>query len=304
VVWGEASGLPEAFLFHCLSKMKKNPISPQQLVMVVIPLSVLISTTSLTGMYVNNFYSQETENWYLQAFGQDIFDLFIIVPLLLVAAVLTYKKHKIGQPLLGGILIYLVYTFTIFCFSVHFNFLFIPYCAILGLSFYALIILLYSIAREPTVIRYQSEMLINVTGIYFLSISLVFGLLWLSEIIPSTIKGEIPPTLAEAGLFTNPVYVLDLAIVLPGIFLVGIFLMRKRPAGLILAPVVLTFLILMDLTIAFLTVMMVQTGISESMVVAIVMLILALVSLVLLMRFLKTTEVNVPIKKIHKALTT
>ena len=43
------------------------------------------------------------------------------------------------------------------------------------------------------------------------------------------------------GLFTNPVHVLDLSILLPALALSGVLLLRRRAAGFLLAPLLLGF---------------------------------------------------------------
>jgi hypothetical protein len=130
----------------------------------------------------------------------------------------------------------------------------------------------------------------KVIGIYLIIISGIFYLLWLSEIVPATISNEIPKTVKEAGLFTNPVHVLDLAIILPGIFISGILLLKGNSIGLFLAPIMLTFFILMDLTIAFLMMMMIERGFEGSLMIAGLMVFLALISLVFLVWFFRSEK--------------
>jgi hypothetical protein len=44
-----------------------------------------------------------------QAVGQDMIDLFLIVPSLIVTAIITYKKNKIAMLLWSGAVFYLIY---------------------------------------------------------------------------------------------------------------------------------------------------------------------------------------------------
>jgi hypothetical protein len=46
----------------------------------------------------------------------------------------------------------------------------------------------------------------------------------------------LPENLLTTGLPTNPVHVIDLAIILPGIFMTGIMLIKKQPDGLSSCP--------------------------------------------------------------------
>jgi hypothetical protein len=60
----------------------------------------------------------------------------------------------------------------------------------------------------------------------------------------------------DAGLITNPVQVVDLGIVLPASIVGGIALMRGRPPGYWLGPMMLAFGVVMDVALAAMTVSM------------------------------------------------
>jgi len=58
----------------------------------------------------------------------------------------------------------------------------------------------------------------------------------MAEIVPALIYNTIPNSVVETGLITNAVHVIDLSIVLPGIFITGISLLLGKSSGFILAP--------------------------------------------------------------------
>lgn len=252
-------------------------------------LAVLVTAASLTGIYTADFYASESENWQLQALGQDVIDLLLIVPFLTISAVLTYFNRKIGLALWCGALLYLIYTFAIYTFSIHFNSLFILYCIILGVSFYAFLFIIYKQAKERIPWVITSTRLANTIAIYFLFIAVVFYTLWLGDIVPAILNGAVPQSLQEAGLVTNPVHVLDLAVLLPGIFMTGILLLRKNHVGIMLTPVLLSFFVLMDCTIAILALILRQPS---STYLAVGMFALASVSVVLLILYFKKLAVR------------
>lgn len=249
-------------------------------------LTTLVIIVSCVGLFTPGFYLQETRNWQAQAIGQDIFDLFLCTPVLLVSAILAYRGNTSAALILAGTIIYLIYTFLIYCFAVHFNNLFIIYCLILGLSFYSIVYFFYIQSKQPFFISIKKPTLIKMTGIYFIVISTSFYGLWLSEIIPATLKNYVPQTLIDTGLLTNPVHVIDLSVILPGIFIIGILLLKKKTSALLLAPVFLTFFILMDTTIGMLMMIMEQKGLEADLFIAAIMGGLALFSLILLWKFL------------------
>lgn len=252
-----------------------------------IPLALLVIIASCFGIFSDNFYLRETPNWNTQAIGQDIIDLCIATPILLIAAFLSYRQYKSAIFIWGGTVIYFLYTFLIYAFSVHFNSMFIIYCLALGLSFYSFLYFLVVIGKEPVNEWFSEKVPIKFTAVYLIIISVMFYLLWFSQIIPSIAGGTIPPDLLESGLFTNPVHVIDISVFLPAIFLTAALLLKRNSFGFLLAPAILMFFILMDITLAFLTVIMNSRGIETSYTIAIIMSALALFSFFLLHRWIR-----------------
>ena len=253
-------------------------------------ISALIITAGSTGLSSAGLYAKETFNWQVQTQGQDLINIFLIAPFLFISAVMIFRKIRQGLLLWTGCLLYVIYTYLIYCFDIHFNNFFIEYCLILGISFYLCIFSFYVLVKEPYTDAPKPR-LNKFTGVYFLIVALLFAFLWLSEIVPAIAGNAIPKTLSDAGLFTNPVEVIDLSVFLPGVFISGILLLKRNKfASSMLAPVILTFFILMDITIAFLTILMVRNGIATNGSVALFMLIMALVSLILLLLHLKARE--------------
>jgi hypothetical protein len=254
-----------------------------------VPLIMLLAGVSLFGIFSPGFYAKETQNWQVQAIGQDIIDLVLIVPVLSVTTLMTLKiRKRIAFPLWGGVILYLIYTFTIYSFDVHFNKLFVFYCLALGLAFYSFLYFGYRQLKEPAPPMAERTVLRKVIGIYFMAIAAVFYTLWLSELLPAITSDSVPKGLTESGLPTNPVHVLDLAVVLPGIFITGVLLLRNNRLALILTPVTLVFFILMDITIGSLSIMMLQKGLGDSL--ALAMGTLSLFSLVLLIGYLRSSK--------------
>ena len=247
-----------------------------------LPLTAFTITAGVAGLLTPGFYAKETPNWAAQSLGQDIIDLFIITPVLIVTAILASQKNKAALPLWAGCNLYLAYTFAIYCFDVHFNQLFLIYCFCFGLSVYSFIYFLIALKNDCPGNDLRHKTPLRFIGIYFIIISVLFYLLWLADIFPPLLNNSISPTLAKTGLITNPVEVLDLALVLPCIFLTGVFLLNGRSIGFVLTPVLLSFFILLDITISVLTIYTNAKGAGGDISIAIVMAMLAIFSAVLL----------------------
>ncbi len=253
-------------------------------------LAALIIIVSCVGLLSPGFYSAETLNWQAQSMGQDLIDLFLITLCLIITSILTYRNIRTATLIWGGVMLYLTYTFALYCFDVHFNKLFILYCLCLGLSFYSFLYFLSTHYKENKG-PFKNTPLIRFIGIYFITIALLFYFLWLSEIASAIIHNAVPKSTTDAGLFTNGVHVLDLAIILPAIFISGIFLLKRMSLGLILAPVILTFFVLMDVTIAALSYIMKFKGVESNLTVTAIMGLLSLFSLALLISFFRNMKV-------------
>lgn len=251
--------------------------------------ALLICLTSFTGLFLPEFYEAETREWQIQSKAQDFINLALIIPSFILASLLLFTGKRYAPFIWAGCLLYIVYTFLIYCFDIHFNIFFVPYCIILGLSVYLLFHFFYSYGH---VLNSPKWRIVRVTAIYFFILPVLFYVFWLSEIIPAAVNFVLPASVGESGLFTNPVHVLDLSFLLPGVFITGIMLLQKKRLAYSLAPVFLTFFIFMDLTIVALTLLMIWRGIIESYAIVWIMISLAVFSLGLLIITLRAKKVS------------
>jgi uncharacterized membrane protein len=93
----------------------------------------------------------------------------------------------------------------------------------------------------------------------FISAAL-FYYLWLSDIIPNLLAGTIPDSLKEINLPSNIVHVYDLAILLPALVMGGIWLLKKKTYGFLIAPVLTFFSVFMTIALVAMVIFMVNNG--------------------------------------------
>ncbi len=266
-------------------------IHPYKILFILSTLICLL-VLSTSGMSFSNpyFYNTESSSWRWQCYGQDKIDFFLIAPTLIITAFLLQKKNAIGAYVWPGVIIYLIYTYIIYCFDVHFNKFFIAYYVILGLSVYSLLYYFYQRLREWKISVCYSTRITKFTGVYFILLAVVFYALWLSEIVPAICQQTIPKTLTDAGLVTNPVHILDLSVVLPFIFTTGVLLLQRKEIGFLFAAPLLLFSALMDITIAVLSILTPLPITPGALVLFIVMTSLALFSVILLVLYIRNTQ--------------
>lgn len=210
------------------------------------PVAALLAIVSIAGLIVPGVYARETPAWAAQAFGQDWFDLVIATPWLVICGFFAAGGSYRWRVLLAGAYAYVVYELVIYAFAVHFNGMFLIYCATLGVAAYALLALVLDLGKRIEPVDRRTARL---AGGALIAIGVVFAALWLLEDIPALLRGTHPASLDETGLITNPVHVMDLAFVLPAHVLAGVWLWRRRQRGELLAPILLGFGVVMAASI-------------------------------------------------------
>jgi hypothetical protein len=251
-------------------------------------LAGLVAVASLAGILMPAVYAKETASWAAQGIGQDWIDLVLVAPLVALCGVGILRGSRRAFLVLAGALVYLMYSFVLYAFAVHFNVLFLVYCATLGISFYALLGITSHLQDVHATEWFGGKApLRRFGGVFLILVAVAFGGLWLSAVIPSLVRGEPPAELEDAGLITNPVYVLDLAFVLPGILVAGVLLLRNRGPGAVLAPIAASFNVLMTAALIGMMVAMNARGVTANLTIAAAMGVLTLISTGLLIGFLR-----------------
>lgn len=216
--------------------------------------AAMILTASILSVLQPSVYKLESHNWQIQAIGQDIIDSVLLVPALVICTARVFRNKAKAFYIWGGLHLYLLYTFIIYAFNVHFNSFFLLYCGVLGISVYSLLWYSSRILQLNSPTLFRPTFSSKIIAVYFIMVGSLFMLLWLFEIVPAMIAGGQPNSLDKTALFTNPVHVLDISVVLPSFIIVAILLLRGHRIAFLLAPSLLTFMLLMSITIMFLTV--------------------------------------------------
>lgn len=225
-------------------------------------ISVLVTVTSVLGLVDPDVYGEETKNWATQARGQDIGNLIAVAALLLSGFGYHQGSHRAALVWLGTLL-YLVYAFIIYSMAVHFGALFLVYVATLGLSSYAVIFHVTGLRAENE--RFPPSVGRTVAGRTAIAIGVLFGLLWLAELIPATVSGEVPESVVDAGLWVNPVHVIDLAVLLPAFIMAGYLTLKQNAAGQFFVGPLLVFSVLMGASIVAAMALMTSEGFEDTL---------------------------------------
>lgn len=260
--------------------------SQKMFIWLSIAAGLLMALVSLLGITSPGTYGKETPNWAAQALGQDWINLAVVFPMLLISALVVLRQKSVrGLLIWFGALIYLIYSYTLYSFFVHFGPLFLLYVAILSLSFYSFVGGLVSLDWQA-MSKVLSGVATKPAGILLATIAVLFSLLWLADILGALARGGTPADLGKIGLWVNPVHVLDLSFLLPGAFIVAVLLRRKRTLGLVLAAPLLTFFVLMGLAIISMMIVTSQKGFALALPQVFVMGAIIVASSIIAIRYL------------------
>ncbi len=255
-------------------------------------LCVSLAAVSYFGVFRADTYMRDSASMGTQGTGQDIVDLFIVVPLLIISLFSVRNRHRYSAFIFGGILFYIIYSFFIYCFGVHFNNLFLLYCLILGSSLYAFIITVTDLNSTEIQNFFSGKAPLKSVAVYFIIIAAMFYLLWLKDIVPAILGNSVPKSVAGNGLLVNPVHVLDISVVLPGFVITSVLLLKKHKSGFIFAPVLLVFLIILAFALIGMLIMMKIKGINEDISPALIFGILSVISIILLIKYLNCIRLS------------
>ncbi len=167
--------------------------------------------------------------------------LVLAGPVLIVSMILTARGSLRARFVWLGSLAYIAYNALLFCFMVHFNSFFLLFAALLGLSFWALLTLLASFdlaAVQAAGLGVPRRMI----AVYMMICLLVFGFVWLRDIVPAMIHNALPASFEGLGLSQNTVYVLDFAFTFPLLAVGAAWLWRGRAWGYLIAGMMVIML--------------------------------------------------------------
>jgi len=261
----------------------------RQLRVLTILLSISLAVISGVGAFLPETYARDSPSMAAQGAGQDMVDFFLVVPLLLITFFYASKGSRQGLLLFGGVLAYIMYSYVIYAFGVHFNRFFLLYCSTLGLSLYAFIIFMRGV-RHLEMDRWFQRAPEKPVSIFLVLVALVFYGLWFSTVLPATFGDSIPQEISDNDFLVNPIHVIDLAFALPALLIGAVQIWKKRSLGYLIASLALVFMVLLTIALAAMMVMLVIRGISEDYTVALIFGIVCIIAVGLLILLFRNMD--------------
>lgn len=233
----EGPRVPDSHLLHTTIVGALGDVAGRRATMLwsTTVLAVAVVVASLYGLLAESPYRSLPDSTVLAAQAQDACS--IVVAALLLWIVRRPARTVATVLIRLGMLGYLLYSYLIYVTGVPMNRVFLLYVVIVTISGAGLLGGLLRMVVHPPASDAASR-LRRGTGWMLLVTAVLFAGLWLSALVPFAFGGA-PPHPEGVGGTPYPVFVLDLAIVLPAIAGVGVLLLRGNPAGAPLAVVAL-----------------------------------------------------------------
>jgi hypothetical protein len=245
----------------------------------------LAVVATLVGLLVPDFY-RDTPALLPQLYGQDLLTLVVALPAL-AAALYGARRGSLRARLVWlGVTAYLLYTYATYAFMAAFNELYLVYTTLLWLT---LVTFVTGMLRTDAkaIARRLGEHDRRPYVVFEVGLAVLIGALWLAEILPATLEGTVPPSVAEAGLPTSVIYALDLGVILPAFLLTAWLVRRGRAWGDAFTVVLLAKGATLGAAILAMALFMIRDGQTVPAPQLVIFGLLTLASLGLLLRFLR-----------------
>lgn len=210
-------------------------------------------------IYGEGVYKHMSADVAIQGIAQDYVTLFIGVPFLF-GALIWFRKNSIkGLLLLSGTLGYFLVTYLFYLAMGMYNYLFLVYAFLLGTTFFAFVLTLFSYDLNHVKEFFPSYKVMRNAGIFLIVNASLVTLLWLGVVVPPVLDGTIYPQQLQ-HYTTLIVQGFDLGLLLPISFVVGILAIRKNNFGYLFTTIYVIFLSYLMLALTSKIIFMANAG--------------------------------------------
>lgn len=225
---------------------------------------VLSTISSLLGLFREGHYTDSVDSL-LRMYAQDAVLLGIGVPVLAIGLLYIRRGSHRGRLIWLGTLAYMAYMWIHYALIVAYNDFFLGYIALVGLSVFTLVSGVISTDAEEFSRAIPEGFSERLYGGFLTVAAVGLALMWLADIVPARLAGELPSGIVQLGSEAAFTYVLDLSILVPCLAISGIWLLRHRPWGYVTAGTMLVFTALFAPTLTAITVVDLTEGVEISL---------------------------------------
>lgn len=194
--------------------------------------------------------------------GVDALILFLGIPLLVVSVLLYCHGSLKGGLLLIGVLSYFLYVYATLALGASYNDLFLVYVTLFSASFYAILLLFKSVDIQALSSYFLTRLLGKSIVVLLFFTGLLTLVVWLESPVRSLVQGQPPELLGNSTTLVT--HALDLAIIVPALFLSGVLILRQEPIGYLIAFPLLFIIAMLGPGVIAMTASQLLAGISFS----------------------------------------
>lgn len=226
-----------------------------------IAIAALSVGSSLLGLLRQGHYA-DPASLVVRTRVEDLLILVFAVPVLVLGLRFASGQSPRGRIVWLGSLAYLAYVWLSRAGMLAINDFFLGYIALVALSVFTLIGGIVTTDPRRISRRLAGRVPRRLFAGILLLTSIGLAALWLSDIVPATLAGTTPLGIQEFGPRGAITYVLDLGLLVPS-YAIGAFLLWERtPWGYVTTGVLLVLAALIAPTLAAITIVDLQQGVS------------------------------------------
>lgn len=241
--------------------MQQEKLRPAYMLSVLLAILMIVQSAGallLKGLYRDNSFVQTV------FLGNDLITLFVAAPLFISAVILARRGSQRALLVWIGMLDYALYNYAYYLFATSFNWFFLLYVVLFGLSIYTLIFALVNLDAGAISRAFKPRTPVKLIASYMLFIALGLTSVYLAQSIGFILTGEAPLIVTKSGHITNVVFALDLSLVIPVLVLGAIWLWKRQPWGYILSTMVNIKAVVYMLALCTSTILVYRVGLVES----------------------------------------
>ena len=194
--------------------------------------------------------------------GQDVVTLLLGMPLLALTTLSFWRGSLRGGLLLLGMLGYFLYCYATMSLAVAFNPLFPVYIAVFGASLWAFGLLFRALLPALLAASQRQPLPRRLPATFLLVSGVVTSFIWLSPVVVALATGEAPVRLDNSTTLVTTA--LDMAIIVPSLFLSGELIRRRNALGHLIAVPQLCLILMIGPVLVASTIMQLRAGLQFS----------------------------------------
>lgn len=225
-------------------------------------------------LFNKGLYKFESKGFGLQLVAQDLVNIFIGIPLLIIGLILFLKRSLKGYFILTGTVGYFLYTFITYSFICKYNYFFLIYVALMSLCFFNFIFLIKRGEGFNFSNNFKTETPVKFYGVLQIVMSVLFALMWLKRILPS-LTGDFSGLQLE-HYNTLGIQAIDIGFVIPVSIYSGVLIFKRREIGYLLTSIMLFKLTTLFIAVVAMVIVQHLGGVEQSLYESIIFILVSI----------------------------